>query len=125
MNLQFLNKQANDEFSKLLDSSESVRNWLINRLGGYNNIKDHTPTLTIYIDNYTNVETIEDIEYYSFSWSIVSYPVDSKYGDMIPNAEGEHIINGGLIFRELKQIERADRWGNESSKLEAVYSSHT
>ena len=125
MNLQFINKQANDEFSKLLDNSESVRNWLINRLGGYNNIDHHIPVLTIYIDSYTNKETIDNIDYYSFEWNIISYPTDPKYGDMLLNETGEHIINGGLIFRGIETVERVDQWGNETTKQEAVYSSHT
>lgn len=125
MNLQFINKETNDQFSKLLDSSTSVRNWLINRLGGYNNINNHIPVLTIYIDDSTDKETINDIDYYSFSWSIISYPTDLKYGDMLPNKEGEHIINGGLIFRAIDDVEAVDQWGNETTNREAIYSSHT
>lgn len=127
MNLELLGKKDDLHFSKLINTSESVKIWLLNRLGGYNNIQGYVTTLHISIDTYTPVFKDEKtgIEYYSFNWCINSYEIDHRYGDKIKGGKHSTIITGGLVFRELKEVISSDFCGNDKSRIEPIYSSHT
>ncbi|MHA1220155.1 MAG: hypothetical protein ACTSQB_00300 [Candidatus Heimdallarchaeota archaeon] len=91
MNLIFSNKKSDIEFTEALDNSSVVQNWLINRLGGYQNVKGKV-VLEIGIDPWSKTEKT------SFVWAIYACHVDEHY-ELINGKNFEHIINGGLIHR--------------------------
>lgn len=128
MNINILDKKTDLAFSGALQESDSVQNWLTQRLTGYNNIDGYVSTLHISIDTFTppaRLSPDNDQEYYSFNWCIVANEIDPVYGDKIKNGKEKTIINGGLIFRGIESIKKRDQYGNRTVSDQPVYSSHT
>ena len=93
MNLLFTNRQSDQLFCKVLEESQSVQDWLLNKITGYNNIGMKV-TIEISIDPCYRgkEETFKD-----FAWAIYSQKVD-RYNQ--PSEDIQPIINGGLIYRK-------------------------
>lgn len=92
MNIKFTNRESDQLFCKVLEESQSVKDWLLNKIPGYNNLGMEV-TLEICIDSYyRGTEKI----FKDFSWSVYSQKVDN-YGFVLEAIQP--IINGGLIYR--------------------------
>ena len=92
MNVVFLNKMADIAFTKALNNSQVVKNWIACKMSDYCGVEDQV-TLEIDIDPWIKTELP------SFNWAIYSQKIDN-YGQVLNSeVEFEHIINGGLIYR--------------------------
>lgn len=94
MNLLFQSKEADTKFFEAAEKSESVRNWLIQRLSGYAHVPEDTVVeLTIGLDFGDQMKK----EFADFMWCITT--VDRHQYNMGNTTDNKLVMNGGLIYR--------------------------